>query len=291
MYRVKQIESSIDLAGFSLWLNQHHIVHRITEEGGQQVLWLEDSGEAEPVLAALDQFISQPELRAEVNAASHSPVHVAGRWQPSPKHAPLVLSAIILAAIMAWVTGLGQSELTAWLMFVDPRAYGWASFDLRMTAFMETMASGQFWRLVSPDFLHFSWPHVIFNSVMLWFLGSQIEWFDGKGRLIALFLVTSLASNGLQYMISGPLFGGLSGVVYGVLGYCWLSQQRVHRFQFPPALVIFAVVWMLIGFTPLPEWLGMGRMANEAHLGGFLAGLLMAVAMPLSKKTPPEGGV
>ena len=98
--------------------------------------------------------------------------------------------------------------------------------------------------------------------------------------LIALFLVTSLTSNTLQHLVSGPLFGGLSGVVYGVLGYCWLSQQRRPRFQFPPALVTFALVWMLIGFTPLPEAVGIGRMANEAHLGGFLGGLLMAVLMP-----------
>jgi GlpG protein len=52
------------------------------------------------------------------------------------------------------------------------------------------------------------------------------------------------------------------------------------RFQFPPALVTFALVWMIIGFTPVPEMIGVGRMANEAHLGGFLAGLAMAAIMP-----------
>ncbi|WP_166264511.1 rhomboid family intramembrane serine protease [Marinobacter caseinilyticus] len=290
MYRVKQIETDVDLSVFSVWLKQQNVGHRITEEGGQQVLWLDNPDHAEAVLQALEQFLAEPELRAAVDATIQSPVHVAGRWQPSPRHAPVVLGVIIVAVIIAWATGLGQSQLSTLLMFVDPREYSWSSMDQRIAAFADTMVRGQFWRLVSPDFLHFSWPHIIFNSVMLWFLGSQIEWFDGKARLAVLFVVASLASNGLQYVVSGPLFGGLSGVVYGVLGYCWLSQHRLARFQFPPALIVFAVAWMLIGFTPLPEWLGLGRMANEAHLGGFVAGLLVATVLPVPKKAPPKGG-
>ncbi|OZB03744.1 MAG: rhomboid family intramembrane serine protease, partial [Marinobacter sp. 34-60-7] len=166
-------------------------------------------------------------------------------------------------------------------------AFGWQTFGTlagRLEALAITLADGQVWRLITPDFLHFSWTHIIFNAVMLWFLGSQIEWIDGRIRLAVLFLMTSLLSNGLQYAVSGPLFGGLSGVVYGILGYCWLSQQRRPRFQFPPALVTFALVWMVIGFTPLPEMLGLGRMANEAHLGGFVAGLLVAALSPLRGK-------
>jgi GlpG protein len=177
--------------------------------------------------------------------------------------------------------------MAAAMMVVDPRHYSWnvfSSLDGRLDALVATLTSGQVWRLITPDFLHFSWTHIIFNSVMLWFLGSQIEWIDGRARLVALFLVTSLSANLLQYLVSGPLFGGLSGVVYGILGYCWLSQQRQPRFQFPPALVTFALVWMVIGFTPIPEMIGVGRMANEAHLGGFIGGLAVAAVMPVRRR-------
>jgi GlpG protein len=170
------------------------------------------------------------------------------------------------------------------MMMADPRQFSWSAFetlDGRLDALLATLTSGQVWRLITPDFLHFSWAHLIFNSVMMWFLGSQIEWMDGRGRLFILFLVTSVVSNSLQYLVSGPLFGGLSGVVYGLLAFCWLSQQRRPRFQFPPALVTFAVIWMVIGYTPIPEMMGVGRMANEAHLGGFLAGLACAAVLPL----------
>ncbi|MEC7816228.1 MAG: rhomboid family intramembrane serine protease [Pseudomonadota bacterium] len=216
-----------------------------------------------------------------------SPITPSGRWQPAPQHAPLVAATIAIAVVMVWFTGMGQNPTAASMMVVDPRAFGWQTFGTlagRLEALAITLADGQIWRLITPDFLHFSWTHIIFNSVMLWFLGSQIEWIDGRVRLLVLFLVTSLLSNGLQYAVSGPLFGGLSGVVYGILGYCWLSQQRRPRFQFPPALVTFALVWMVIGFTPIPEWIGVGRMANEAHLGGFVAGLLVALVMPNGRR-------
>ncbi|MEX2475732.1 rhomboid family intramembrane serine protease [Marinobacter sp.] len=280
MYRVKQLDVSVDLASFSRWLREQGVGHRITEEGGFQVLWLENPDHAAPVLEALDRFLLEPEMREAVNTTSQSPVFVGGRWQPSPRHAPLVLGIIVLAVVVAWVTGMGSNQASTLLMMVDPQNYAWDSLSARVDALRETLAGGEIWRLISPDFLHFSWTHIIFNSVMLWFLGSQIEWFDGKVRLMGLFVFTSLVSNGLQYFVSGPLFGGLSGVVYGILGYCWLSQRRYPRFQFPPALVTFAVVWMVIGFTPLPEMLGLGRMANEAHLGGFVAGLALAIVWP-----------
>ncbi len=290
MYRVKQIDTGIDLAGFSRWLREQGVVHRITEESGAQVLWLENPDHAEPVLQALDRFLSEPELRDKVNELASSPVYVRGRWQPSPGHAPVVLGMIIVAAVCAWLTGLGQNALATRFMFTDPTLYDWGSLAERSQALVATLSRGEIWRLITPDFLHFTWTHIIFNAVMLWFLGSQIEWFDGKQRLLVIFFVVSVLSNGLQYFISGPLFGGLSGVVYGILGYCWLSQRRQPRFQFPPALVTFAVAWMVIGFTPLPEMVGLGRMANEAHLGGFLAGLLLAVILPTQKKAPRRGG-
>ncbi len=284
MYRVKQLDSTVNLAGFSQWLTGQGVPHRITEENDQQVLWLENPQHAEPVLEALERFLAEPELREAVDRQHRSPVFVGGRWQPSPKHAPLVLSAIVVALLMVWVTSMGRNELSAALMMIDPRYFDWSTLAGRIDALSSTLASGQVWRLLTPDFLHFSWTHIIFNSVMLWFLGSQIEWFDGRGRLLTLFLVTSIFSNGLQYLVSGPLFGGLSGVVYGILGYCWLSQRKLPRFQFPSALVTFAVAWMVIGFTPFTEMLGLGRMANEAHLGGFVSGVALALVLPVKRR-------
>ena len=69
-------------------------------------------------------------------------------------------------------------------------------------------------------------------------------------------------------MVSGPFFGGLSGVFMAFLVIVGLAAA--HLVQFPPALVTFSVVWMVIGFTPFPEMLGLGAWQTKAHFGGFV---------------------
>ena len=151
------------------------------------------------------------------------------------------------------------------------------------------LISNEWWRLVTPMFIHFSSTHLIFNSLWIYILGREIEQLDGKIIFIFLILFTSASSNYLQYFFSGPsLFGGLSGVVYGLLGYCFVSETflRINKFSFPPAIYIFMFVWLLIGFTGFLDLLGFGKIANFAHLGGLLSGILSGYIFSMyNKKT------
>ena len=151
------------------------------------------------------------------------------------------------------------------------------------------LLSNEWWRLVTPMFIHFSPTHLIFNSLWIYILGREIEQLDGKIIFIFLILFTSASSNYLQYSFSGPsLFGGLSGVVYGLLGYCFVSETflRINKFSFPPAIYIFMFVWLLIGFTGFLDLLGFGKIANFAHLGGLLSGILSGYIFSMyNKKT------
>ena len=151
------------------------------------------------------------------------------------------------------------------------------------------LISNEWWRLITPMFIHFSPTHLIFNSLWIYILGKEIEQLDGKIIFIFLILFTSISSNYLQYSFSGPsLFGGLSGVVYGLLGYCFVSETflRINKFSFPPAIYIFMFVWLLIGFTGFLDLLGFGKIANFAHLGGLLSGILSGYIFSMyNKKT------
>jgi len=76
-------------------------------------------------------------------------------------------------------------------------------------------------------------------------------------------------SNLVQYAWGGPNFGGMSGVVYGLLGYIWVrgkldpgSGLYLHQ-----TTVIMMLVWLAFGFT------GILSIANGAHLGGLVVGL------------------
>ncbi len=278
MIRVAAVPKSIDLESFSGWLDRQGVVHEITQEEGHQVISIEDESLRDPVLRALERHLD--ELAEQRGGMSRSRAQrsrfVGGHWQAHPAEASLTFGLIVVAAIVAWLTAFGaRDQLVVMLTIVNPFEWPVNTFEQRLSALAGTLASGEIWRLLTPDILHFSLTHIIFNAVMLWFLGSQIEVIDGKGRFIALFLISSLAANVPQYLISGPLFGGLSGVVYGVLGYVWAANQFRPRFAFPPALMTVAVVWLLIGFTPLTETLLGASMANAAHLGGLISGLLV----------------
>ncbi|MGB0860295.1 MAG: rhomboid family intramembrane serine protease, partial [Pseudoalteromonas spongiae] len=75
---------------------------------------------------------------------------------------------------------------------------------------------------LTPTIMHFSAMHLIFNLMWWMYLGDKITEQLGKRFLVLVFMVTALASNWLQFTLENANFGGLSGVVYGLLGFCWL---------------------------------------------------------------------
>jgi GlpG protein len=129
-------------------------------------------------------------------------------------------------------------------------------------------------RLLGPALFHFSWLHIVFNTMWWWQLGGSVERVLGKGALINLFLITALVSNLGQFMVSGPNFGGLSGVVYGLMGYVWwygwLAPEKGLMISKP--LIGFLLFWLLLGYADVLPM----NMANTAHLLGLVSGCLLA---------------
>lgn len=288
MIRIAAIPETVDLNAFSQWLNAQSVIHEIVCRDGHQELFVEDEHLREPVTRALEQYLDDPRHSVAAGAPRRQVRPrgggVPGHWQARPGDAVITFSLIVAAGIVAWITAFGAREpLLVLLTVVNPLEWPVASLQQRMDALTGTITAGQVWRLLTPDLLHFSVMHLIFNAVMLWFLGSQIEAMDGRRHILSLVLLTSLGANIPQFLIAGPLFGGLSGVVYGVLGYVWIANQWEPRFQFPPALMTVAVVWLLIGFTPLTQVLIGASMANAAHLGGLVSGVFYGALVSMTR--------
>jgi GlpG protein len=131
------------------------------------------------------------------------------------------------------------------------------------------------WRFITPAFLHFSALHIIFNLLWWWQLAGLVEKQQGKMYLFVLFVFSGIAANLAQYFLVSPYFGGLSGVVYGLVGYCWLygKLNKSSQVMLPNSLFVFLLAWLVLGFVDLLPV----NIANYAHLVGLLAGLLMAV--------------
>lgn len=284
MIELARLPIDQDLGPFSVWLNQNGVQHRVVESGGEQVLILVDPSMADQVHQALQSYLQNPELKErleEVNATRKvvRNSRVAPYDRVSPAQAPLVFVVMAICVAVAWLTDLGQGGpyLRA-LLIVNPfdGSFNMSSIDGRWAALLATIGEGEFWRLITPDFLHFSVLHITFNLLMFWVLGGQVERRKGWLSLLTLIVVVSLVSNVAQLLDGGYLFGGLSGVVYGLFGFCWVWSRYDSNVFMPDALFRFALVWLIIGYTPLTEWVGLGRMANSAHLYGLLSGLVWA---------------
>ncbi|RKS87443.1 GlpG protein [Orbus hercynius] len=133
--------------------------------------------------------------------------------------------------------------------------------------------SAQFWRYITPIFIHFSLMHIIFNLMWWWYLGGMVEKLRGKFKLLEITIVAGVLSNYAQAAISGPDFGGLSGVVYALMGYVWLYSERLPSsgLYFERAMIVIAVLWLVAGYIGL-----LGPIANTAHSVGLVVGLLLA---------------
>jgi len=134
----------------------------------------------------------------------------------------------------------------------------------------EKAGTGQVWRLVTPILLHFSWMHFIFNLYWLYFLGGGMEGKLGAGRFLGFILLAAVLSNLGQYLLSGPNFGGMSGVNYGLFGYLWIRGNRDPSFglQLDQGTITMLLIWFAICFTGL-----VGNVANTAHTLGLVVGV------------------
>jgi membrane associated rhomboid family serine protease len=135
----------------------------------------------------------------------------------------------------------------------------------------QDILSGELWRLATPMFVHFGVLHILFNMMWLWDLGGALEILKGRAFLGIFVLATGIASNIAQYALTGsPLFGGMSGVVYGLLGYAWMQSRFNPSFGF--ALHASTVTMMLVWYVLC--WTGMlGPIANWAHTAGLAMGV------------------
>ena len=163
------------------------------------------------------------------------------------------------------------------LLFSVWTEFGYNRSALELWVFhWPSILAGEVWRIIMPIFLHFSvagivYLHLLFNMMWLWDLGGRIEKSEGSFKLLYLILGTGALSNIAQFIASPTIiFGGMSGVVYGLLGYCWIDGYRRPNspLKLPDWIVYFMLIWLVMGFLGV-----LGPVANASHLFGLLSGI------------------
>tara|TARA_A100001234_G_C12555764_1_gene355150 strand:- start:52 stop:675 length:624 start_codon:yes stop_codon:yes gene_type:complete len=190
-------------------------------------------------------------------------------------HIPLIALAVLISLISSFGSILSITEP---LLFIKIAVVEQSTYisTFRQTYFVEN----EWWRLITPILLHFSFPHLAFNCLWIYILGDKIERKDGTLKFIFLVFVSGILSNFFQYYWTGSgLFGGLSGVIYGLIGYCMVIEMetKYQRYDIPPALYLFMIIWLVLGFLGILDLFGFGKVANFAHLGGLLSGVIFAM--------------
>lgn len=228
------------------------------------------------------QKIREQERQANKQAQKKQ-VDVRQQWsRPTAYQIPVTMTLMAISIMVAVMTKLGSDDgpLLNLLYFapIENTGDGYVTFaQPSLSSLWAVMKTGQVWRLVTPMFIHLSILHILFNMMWLRDFGTAIEFRRNSWRFLGLVLFTALVSNTVQYFYSNPLFGGMSGVVYGLFGYIWMKSRfdPESGFFIPQSTVIILIACLFLCMTG-----AIGPVANAAHVAGMISGMVCGYARP-----------
>jgi len=155
---------------------------------------------------------------------------------------------------------------------------------------------GAFVPILTSMFLHASWGHVIGNMWFLWIFGDNVEDYLGHFKYLVFYLLSGVAASFTHIVLNAgsriPSVGA-SGAIAGVLGAYFILYPRARVLTwFPPIFLFYLPAWLMLGYWFLLQFLSgaataiaethqtTGGVAFWAHVGGFVAGILMIKLFP-----------
>jgi len=230
-----------------------------------------------------------------------------------PRPFPWMVTAVVVANGLAWLLQLKDGEPFTNALATVPYEI---SHNVDLVDTQWAMAGGQYvaiehahgpspiyLTLLSAMFLHASWAHLLGNMLYLSVFGPPIEARTGAGRFFVFYMACGLIA-GVAHVLAGPdsvvPVVGASGAVSGILGAYVLTFPLT---EVPIIIRLMTFGWftprlpaaVVFGFWLLLQWVGhltaqpgeVGGVAFMAHIGGFVAGLVLAAFMVPSR--PPPG--
>jgi len=263
---------------FWSFLSKEKIDSSLEEKEGEEgyEIWISDEDQINEASFHYQEFLKnhddpkfkvklkdkrKPESLPESKKSGFKQYNLGNKWRSQEKSPGVVTLALIITSVAVFlISGMGKNTQIIGPFFISEEINGG----------LDEIISGQFWRLITPIFLHFNLLHILFNCMWLHSLGSQIEKKKGTKFFTTFILCTAIASNLSQFVITGPAFGGMSGVVYGLFGYVWIKSRLDpgDGFYIDPVIAMIMLGFFLVCFTG-----AFGGVANWAHAGGLIVGL------------------
>jgi GlpG protein len=251
----------------------------LEEDGGEWTVWVADEDDLQLATEEFNEFSETPDdekfttatplqkpQKEEQDPKPKGPAqgfreqNLRDRWQKRERSSGVLTMSLLITSVAVYLlSGMGTNKEILKGFYISLQSEG-----------LTEVLNGQFWRLFTPIFLHFSPLHILFNMYWLHVLGSQIERLKGPKFFITFVLALALFSNLAQFFMSGPLFGGMSGVVYGLFGYVFIKCKfdpgdGFYIDSFTANIMFGWFALCFLGVFP--------SVANWAHAGGLLVGL------------------
>jgi GlpG protein len=260
-------------AGWAVWVYDDDAMPVAKEEFAR---FQQNPADAQYAEVAAQATAMRAEQHRRLEKAKKKTVSVRDRWnRPLIEQLRVTILFSVACIVVTMVSDFGKrvEPLVSTLSFarIQEDGDGEGVYPRARSAFAD-IGTGEVWRLVTPIFLHFSPLHLVGNLYWLFTLGGMIEARQGSRRLLLLVLALAVFSNVAQAWSSGPFFGGISGVTFGLFGYVWMRSRYDPQsgFFLQPMTVVFMMGWFLICAVG-----AVGGIANGAHGGGLFLGMLI----------------
>ena len=144
------------------------------------------------------------------------------------------------------------------------------NFGAKVTTYIQM---GQWWRLITPVFLHIGLMHLVVNSVTVYYIGTQIENMFGHSRFLAIYFVSALTGNLASFVfLPDALSAGASTAIFGLFGAFLMLGESFHH---NPYIRLLSRQFLIFVGINLVFDLFMSGVDIYGHLGGLVGGFLM----------------
>ena len=280
-----QVEPTADQSEWDVWIRDEDKLE-IAKKEYQQFLASPEDAKYHQAIEQAKSIIKekkQKSIEYQKNTSYSIPRSRVSPNMFSGSLPPLTLTLIIVCVVLGIAsdftraTGEFGFNIVKQLLFVDLGLYQSTGDPAA------SIKQGEVWRIFTPAFLHGDPLHLLFNMLSLASLGRLIERLEGIGRFALMVFLIAIVSHLFQGLMPGkwygsPNFVGISGVVFGLLGYiATKTNLRPDLGIYLPAQVYLMTGLILVfGFTTSTKGFAL---ANLAHVGGLAAGIVIGFIM------------
>ena len=129
----------------------------------------------------------------------------------------------------------------------------------------------QYWRFITPIFLHIGMEHLLMNSIFLYFLGNQLERIVGPVRFFGIYLLSGITGNVASFAFNSSISAGASTSLFGLFGIIlYLSTKHKYIYYFRELGMQYKALLIM----NLVSSIFLSRVDVYGHIGGLVGGYI-----------------